>query len=116
MYLKKGQLYNTVYPYPFFIPPLSSCLPILPDFVVNSPSSELDSMLRLPKQLGTPPSISLLELTQLCSELTGNNPSVNLSPETHPADIPYCVINNSQVTTDTGWKPRKSMEGNPNII
>jgi CDP-paratose 2-epimerase len=59
---------------------------------------------------GNQRSVSLLELTQLCSELTGNSQFVKSSPQTHPADIPYYVTNNSEVTAYTGWKPRKSVE------
>jgi CDP-paratose 2-epimerase len=30
--------------------------------------------------------------------------------ETHPADIPYYVTDNTKVTTATGWTPRRSVE------
>lgn len=54
-------------------------------------------------------SVSLLELTQICSKMSGNSINIDVYPETHPADIPYYVTNNSDVSSKTGWKPKRSV-------
>lgn len=55
-------------------------------------------------------SVSLRELTKLCSQMTGNRLEIGSDPETHPADIPYYVTDNRRVRAKTGWKPRRSVE------
>ena len=54
-------------------------------------------------------SVSLLELTEICSKISGNTINIGLQPETHPADIPYYVTNNSDVSSQTGWQPKRSV-------
>jgi CDP-paratose 2-epimerase len=54
-------------------------------------------------------SVSLLELTQICSKICGNSINIDVQPETHPADIPYYVTNNSDISSETGWKPKRSV-------
>jgi CDP-paratose 2-epimerase len=53
-------------------------------------------------------SISLRELTQLCSRLTGKSIPIKTEAKTHPADIPYYVTDNSDVSRHTGWYPKMS--------
>jgi CDP-paratose 2-epimerase len=54
-------------------------------------------------------SVSLRELTALCAEATGNRLEIGSDPDTHPADIPYYVADNRDVTTTTGWQPQRSI-------
>ena len=53
-------------------------------------------------------SLSLLEATRLCEEITGNRVTIGSAPETHPSDVRIYVTDNTRVTADTGWRPRKS--------
>ena len=53
-------------------------------------------------------SFSLLELSRLCAERAGHELSIGSDPETHPADIPYFVTDNTDVTERTGWRPRRT--------
>lgn len=55
-------------------------------------------------------SVSLRELTLLCHERTGRQLSFAAVAETAPADIPYYVTDNGQVSAMTGWTPRRSVE------
>ena len=55
-------------------------------------------------------SVSLAELSEMCQARAGSAPLFTRDPETRPADIPYYITNNSQVTHQTGWQPRISME------
>jgi CDP-paratose 2-epimerase len=49
--------------------------------------------------------ISLRELTALCEERSGRTLSIAARPETHQADIPWYVTDNTVVTDATGWRP-----------
>jgi CDP-paratose 2-epimerase len=55
---------------------------------------------------GNQTSISLLELTQLCSNLLGRSISIRPIDKTHPADIPYYITDNTAVSNVTGWSPK----------
>ncbi len=55
-------------------------------------------------------SISLIELTALCNEITGNKIQVDRIPETRKADIRLYISDNSRVTGETGWTPKKSVK------
>lgn len=59
---------------------------------------------------GAANSVSLLELSGWCAAETGKRLEFGSMPETHPADIPYYVTDNTRVTEATGWTPRKSVE------
>lgn len=50
-------------------------------------------------------SVSLKELTGLCSAITGNKMELNKITENRQADIPVFITDNSKVTAVTGWKP-----------
>lgn len=52
-------------------------------------------------------SVSLLELTEICSQISGNTINIGVQPDTHPADIPYYITNNSDVSSKTGWCPKR---------
>ena len=55
-------------------------------------------------------SFSLLELTELCQEVTGNKIHILPELQTRTADIKIYLTDNSKVTTSTGWTPTKSMK------
>jgi len=54
--------------------------------------------------------VSLSELTALCRHHVAPI-SIGAHPETHPADIPWYVTDNSAVTAATGWVPHHDMPG-----
>ena len=54
-------------------------------------------------------SVSLAELTSLCSERAGRTVSVAADGRTSDADVPYYITDNSAVTSATGWAPTLSL-------
>lgn len=59
---------------------------------------------------GAERSVSLRELTTLCEDRLGVSISIGSRPETHPADVPYYVTDNTAVTAATGWRPEADLE------
>jgi CDP-paratose 2-epimerase len=59
---------------------------------------------------GTKTTVSLLELTLLCSKITGNKIPVGSIPETRPADIRIYATDNAKVSKATGWEPTIGIE------
>ncbi len=59
---------------------------------------------------GSDCSFSLLELTKLCQEITGNSIEIIPDPEPRPADIRVYITDNSKVSSITSWKPTKKIE------
>jgi CDP-paratose 2-epimerase len=55
-------------------------------------------------------SVSLKELTDLCRERAGRTISIRHNSETSPADVPWYVTDNSQITSATEWSPRRSLD------
>ena len=55
-------------------------------------------------------SVSLLELTELCRNITGCTIPVAADKEDRPADIPWYVTNNEHVMNAFGWAPNRSLE------
>lgn len=53
-------------------------------------------------------SLSLLETTELCREITGQTTEISSTKKDRPADIPIFVTDNGKVTQRTGWAPRIS--------
>lgn len=53
-------------------------------------------------------SLSLLETTELCREITGNRISIGSDEVTRPADLGIYVTDNELVTRETGWQPQHS--------
>jgi CDP-paratose 2-epimerase len=53
-------------------------------------------------------SLSLLELTQLCREITGEEIEIGASPETRPGDVPIYISDCSALFAHTDWRPRLS--------
>jgi len=52
-------------------------------------------------------SLSLAETTELCANITGNRTEVKGNGEQRAADIPIYLSDNSGVSGDTGWRPRR---------
>lgn len=57
---------------------------------------------------GVASSLSLVETTALCEELTGNRVEIERVAENRPSDVRLYVTDNARVTSDTGWSPRKT--------
>ncbi len=55
-------------------------------------------------------SISLLELTNLCREVTGRETAITSQAETHGADVPYLVLDSSLARKQFDWKPAKTLK------
>jgi CDP-paratose 2-epimerase len=55
-------------------------------------------------------SLSLRELTAACASRTGRALAVEPVPATAAADIPYYVSDNAEITAETGWSPRRSVD------
>lgn len=51
-------------------------------------------------------SVSLMELTTLCKEITGNQIKINNIVENRTADIPLYISDNSKIEKLSGWKPQ----------
>jgi CDP-paratose 2-epimerase len=58
---------------------------------------------------GSDRSISLLELTEACGARAGRTIPMGCRRETAPADIPYYVSDNREVSAATGWTPQHSV-------
>jgi CDP-paratose 2-epimerase len=50
-------------------------------------------------------SISLLEMTSLCENITGNKITVEKKFETNMSDIPLYISDNSKINSISGWMP-----------
>jgi len=53
-------------------------------------------------------SLSLLEATRLCQEITGNAIAIRTVPLNRPADLAIYISDNRRVTADYGWEPRRN--------
>jgi CDP-paratose 2-epimerase len=62
---------------------------------------------------GRPCSLSLLETTALCAEITGNQLEVTRSAELRPGDVPIYLSDCSRLEGLTSWRPRR---GAPEIL
>lgn len=56
---------------------------------------------------GLTSSLSLLETTQLCQEITGIKIPVKSVVDNRPADLKMYITDNSRVTAATGWTPQR---------
>ena len=54
-------------------------------------------------------SVSLLELTEICRELTGNSVEVGSTRENRPGDVPIYISDCAELRTRTDWRPRRSV-------
>ncbi|MEQ9288842.1 MAG: NAD-dependent epimerase/dehydratase family protein [Cyclobacteriaceae bacterium] len=55
-------------------------------------------------------SISLQELTNLCSLVTGNKIHIDKDPNTRDADIRYYVTDNSKISSISNWNPQYTVK------
>jgi CDP-paratose 2-epimerase len=54
---------------------------------------------------GLEQTISLAELTHICSQITGNTIPISQNTENRPGDIPIYVTDNTKITEFSGWRP-----------
>jgi len=52
-------------------------------------------------------SLSLLETTKFCEEITGNRLKIGSDLKNRPGDIAIYISDNTKISHDVGWKPRK---------
>jgi CDP-paratose 2-epimerase len=52
-------------------------------------------------------SLSLLETTEICRELTGNEVTIGGDPETRPGDVPVYLSDCSRLHSLTSWRPSR---------
>ncbi|MCK4912775.1 MAG: GDP-mannose 4,6-dehydratase [Candidatus Omnitrophica bacterium] len=52
-------------------------------------------------------SLSLLETTKLCQEITNNKIDIGSETQTRPADLAIYLTDNSKVNNALGWKPKR---------
>lgn len=52
-------------------------------------------------------SLSLLETTQLCEQITGQRISIESSTEDRPGDIPIFITDSHKVQAQLGWQPQR---------
>lgn len=55
---------------------------------------------------GIESSASLLELSKICEEITGNKISIDSIKENRPADLRIYVTDNTKITNEIGWSPK----------
>ena len=53
-------------------------------------------------------SLSLLETTEICRELTGNEVGIGAAGSERPGDVPLYISDCSRLFGATEWRPRKS--------
>ncbi|UCD15231.1 MAG: NAD-dependent epimerase/dehydratase family protein [Candidatus Omnitrophota bacterium] len=53
-------------------------------------------------------SLSLLETTQVCEQISGNKVDIKPVQQMRPADIAIYITDNRRVYSDLGWQPKKS--------
>ena len=53
--------------------------------------------------------VSLAELTDLCTRITGNTININSSIENRPGDLPIFITDNTKIIEFSGWKPEISI-------
>jgi CDP-paratose 2-epimerase len=59
---------------------------------------------------GVENSASLLEMTAICEKITGNKIRIDTEKETRPADLRMYVTDNTKITAETGWYPKRNVE------
>jgi CDP-paratose 2-epimerase len=56
---------------------------------------------------GAAGSLSLVEMSALCGQITGHCLEIGACAEERPADIPLYITDHRRVTAATGWQPRR---------
>jgi CDP-paratose 2-epimerase len=74
---------------------------------------QIDAVATLPRRAynvggGPASSLSLLETTALCEEITGNRVEIERVAENRPSDVRLYVTDNARVTAEVGWSPRRT--------
>ena len=60
---------------------------------------------------GLTSSVSLLELTGICEEITGNKVGAASVAENRKGDIPLYITDNTKITSQIGWQPKRDIRG-----
>jgi CDP-paratose 2-epimerase len=55
-------------------------------------------------------SLSLLETTEICRKLTGNEVPISPDPDSRPGDIPVYISDCTRLFEHTSWRPRRNAE------
>lgn len=53
-------------------------------------------------------SLSLLEATRICSDITGNKIEIKSEPKTRPADVTIFITDNQKIYNALNWKPKRN--------
>jgi CDP-paratose 2-epimerase len=59
---------------------------------------------------GVKTSASLLEMTNICREITGNKIKIDAEIQNRPADLRIFISDNTKIENEIGWKPKRSVE------
>lgn len=59
---------------------------------------------------GAGASASLLEMTRMCEDITGQTLEMGRSPENRPGDVRLYITDNTRVRSTLGWQPSTSIE------
>ncbi len=59
---------------------------------------------------GTGASASLLEMTRMCEDITGQTLEMGRAPENRPGDVRLYITDNARVRSKLGWQPSTSIE------
>ena len=62
---------------------------------------------------GRSASLSLLETTAICGELTGRRIEIAAVPENRPGDIPIYISDCGRLSSLSDWRPKRGAAGNP---
>lgn len=54
-------------------------------------------------------SASLLEMTDICQEITGNKINIQSEIETRPADLRAYITDNTKIINEVNWQPKKTI-------
>ena len=55
-------------------------------------------------------SASLIEMTKICENITGNKISIKPELQNRPADLKAFITNNNNIKKEIGWEPKKNVE------
>jgi CDP-paratose 2-epimerase len=61
-------------------------------------------------------SLSLLEATALCEEITGRRITIHKQPETRVADVPLYITDHRKITDLCGWQPSRGVKHTLNDV
>lgn len=57
---------------------------------------------------GVSSSVSLLEMSAICQEITGNKIKIDSEMTNRPADLRIFITDNTKIKNETGWSPKKN--------